>query len=219
MAQGRVPQIVLGVKGVSASVVNGYACCTITYQGETKTLTEWSKVLGIKKQTLYCRLAKPGATVEVAFEKAVQHQEFHGMHDVPEYPIWQAMVNRCTMPANPAYRHYGGRGITCCQRWLDSFQAFFQDMGKRPSLKHSIDRIDNDKGYEPGNVRWATRVQQARNTRRNVFLEWNGRRMTVVEWSNEVGLDRVTLWQRLFTLGWSVERALTTPAGPNGPKK
>lgn len=90
----------------------------------------------------------------------------HGMTRTAEYRAWLQLIQRCTVPQNPKYPSYGGRGIRVCDRWRNSFEAFLSDMGKRPSPDLSIDRINNDGNYEPGNCRWATRSQQARNTRR-----------------------------------------------------
>lgn len=83
-----------------------------------------------------------------------------------EYARWVGMIRRCYSANNPAYKYYGGRGIAVCARWLESFPNFVADMGPRPSAKHSIDRINNDGNYEPGNCRWATASEQARNKRR-----------------------------------------------------
>jgi len=96
----------------------------------------------------------------------------HGLsHQVPEYRVWLAMRERCTNPNNRCYADYGGRGIQVCSRWND-FAAFYEDMGSRPGLGWSIDRIDNDGNYEPGNCRWATASQQRRN--RRDYLAANG---------------------------------------------
>ncbi len=89
----------------------------------------------------------------------------HGMRNEPEYYIWCAMKARCLNPKDPSYDYYGGRGITVCEEWQEDFMSFFDDMGPRPSGKHSLDRVDNNGDYEPGNCKWATKQEQTHNRR------------------------------------------------------
>lgn len=93
-------------------------------------------------------------------------REFHGLKHTPEYEAWCHMKRRCYNKNTPQYRDYGGRGITVCDKWLHSFTAFLSDVGKKPTPSHSINRIDNDGNYEPGNVNWATPSEQASNKRK-----------------------------------------------------
>ncbi len=131
-----------------------------------------------------------------------------------EYTCWCRMIRRCTDRENEFYENYGGRGITVCDRWTreaDGWNNFLKDMGPRPSKELSLDRIDNNKGYYPNNCRWATRTQQQRNKRNTVKITYNGKTMCVVEWAEEIGVSYKCLMQRLRK-GWSITRALTTPA-------
>ena len=129
---------------------------------------------------------------------------------VPEYRAWGNIVQRCTKPSNPQWKNYGGRGITICDRWRESFAAFMEDMGPKPSPDHTIDRIDNERGYEPGNCQWATKKQQCRNRRDNHLLTYQGKTMSVAAWAEETGIRDQTLRGRL-RLGWSTKRTLATP--------
>jgi len=133
----------------------------------------------------------------------------HGLSRSPEFTTWHSMFERCNNPRNKAYAHYGGRGISVCDRW-SAFETFYEDMGPRPSPNHSIDRIDNAKGYCKVNCRWATQTTQNRNSRRNRVLTFNGKAMCLSEWSEQLSISIQTLHSRLRR-GWSVERALTTP--------
>jgi len=129
-----------------------------------------------------------------------------------EYNSWQAMRRRCYDRNHTRYSEWGGRGIVVCDRWRNSFPAFLEDMGKKPSRQHSIERRDNDEPYHRDNCFWATPKQQARNTRRNRILEFDGRSKSLIEWSEETGINRTTITQRLDSCGWSVEKALTKGA-------
>lgn len=117
------------------------------------------------------------------------------------------MLSRCSGPKNSQFKNYGGRGVHVCDRWRD-FAAFLSDMGLPPDGL-SIDRIDNNRGYEPSNCRWATTKEQARNKRTNVFVEFGGERLAVQEWADRLGCEHATLRRRLKL--WGVELALTTP--------
>lgn len=127
----------------------------------------------------------------------------------PEYRCWSHMIGRCENPTDKAFENYGGRGISVCARWRESFEAFYEDMGPRPD-GCSIDRIDVNGNYEPGNCRWATDYTQARNRRNNRLLDWRGRSICLKDAAKEAGLHRSTVERRLAK-GWSVIRALETP--------
>lgn len=130
----------------------------------------------------------------------------------PEYGPWHDMIRRCYDSRRKNYRHYGGRGIKVCDRWRQSFEAFLEDMGPRPSPKHSIDRYPNNDGnYEPDNCRWATQGEQLRNYSRTRHVTYNGRTQCIADWAVEMKLPAQTLYTRIRE-GWDAARALTTPA-------
>lgn len=129
--------------------------------------------------------------------------------DRPEYRSWKAMRERCLKPSAISYPRYGARGIAVCNRWRESFVAFFADMGPRPAGT-SLDRIDVGGNYEPGNCRWATRLEQARNRRNNRLVEFRGERIVLSALAERYGLTRRLLRDRLEH-GWNVERALFEP--------
>jgi hypothetical protein len=132
----------------------------------------------------------------------------HGRTHTPEYESWAQMRHRCSNPNHHAFARYGGRGIRVCARW-DSFEIFLADMGQRPSPKHSLDRVDNDGNYEPSNCRWATRLQQSRNSSSTRPIEWRGVRRPVSEWAETLGVTPDLLYNRLHA-GWTTDRAFTT---------
>jgi hypothetical protein len=126
----------------------------------------------------------------------------------PEYAVWASMIARCNTPTHKAFPRYGGRGITVCERWR-RYEHFIADMGPCPRGL-TLERIDNDKGYEPSNCKWATRAAQNRNTSQTRWLTLNGVTLCQQDWCHRTGLSWGTLNGRLRRK-WSVERALTTP--------
>lgn len=139
------------------------------------------------------------------------NQRTHGMTGSPEYRSWQAMKRRCYYPKDILFHRWGGRGIRVCDHWIHSFENFLEDMGMRPSLQHSLDRLDNDSDYGPQNCRWATRSQQCRNTPRNRLLTLDGATFCLAEWAERTGIASNTIRRRIDHARWSVEKALTTP--------
>lgn len=121
----------------------------------------------------------------------------HGLSKSPEHSAWRAMIGRCHTPTNKRWNYYGGRGITVCDQWRSDFLAFYTHIGPRPGAGYSIDRIDVNGNYEPGNVRWATQKCQSRNRRTNVFHEHNGLSMTIPEWAEHLNVPEITLRKRL----------------------
>lgn len=126
----------------------------------------------------------------------------------PEYRLWVNMRYRCRNPKSRNYKYYGARGIGVCNRWQESFDDFLADVGRRPSPSHSLDRIDSNRGYEPGNVRWATDREQMNNRRDNRLLTWSGQTFSLAEWARQIGVLEVTLRARLRK-GWPIEQVLS----------
>jgi hypothetical protein len=167
---------------------------------------------------------KPGLTGQLT------HGHSRRDEKSPTYSVWQGVLQRTTNLKSPAYPHYGGRGITVCERWRGSFEAFLADMGERPDGLE-LDRYpDNDGGYwcghcdecvrlgHPANCRWATRGEQMRNTRATRFLAFNGKTQCLTDWAAEIGLSPDGLRERLKK-GMPVEEALTRPRQRRGRHK
>lgn len=114
-----------------------------------------------------------------------------------EYNIWRKVMARCLNPNNDNYHHYGGRGITVCDRWLESFESFLQDMGPRPSHKHSIERVDVNGNYEPSNCIWADSKTQGRNKRNSVFMVHNGEKVNIKTYCEDNNLNYNTVFSRI----------------------
>lgn len=138
----------------------------------------------------------------------LKQRKTHSRSHIPEYHSWNSMKGRCLNLNNLAYHNYGGRGIKVCDRWLNSFENFYEDMGPKPSPKHSIDRVNNDGHYEPSNCKWATSQEQNNNRRDNIII--NGR--TLQETCRNKNLNYQIVYQRIHRDGWSVEKALNTTA-------
>lgn len=134
----------------------------------------------------------------------------HGGSRTQLYKVWASIKDRCTNPKNPQYKDYGGRGITMCPGWLEDFGKFSSYMGPRPDGM-TVDRIDNNGPYAPENCRWATRLEQQQNMRTNHNLTFNGKTLSIAGWAREIGMSPNTLYARILTKGWPIEKALTTP--------
>lgn len=130
----------------------------------------------------------------------------HGMEGTLTYNTWSAVKQRCHNPESNLYKNYGGRGIKMFQEWYNDFSTFYKDMGEKP-IGFSLDRIDPNGNYEPGNCRWASSKQQARNKRNTVYLSYKGERKPLAELAEIHGIKRKIVEWRLKN-GWSVEDAL-----------
>lgn len=135
----------------------------------------------------------------------------HGMSDTDEFKIWTGILTRCLNKNSQAYSSYGAKGIDICDRWKESFESFFNDMGHRPSKNHSIDRIDNEKGYSPSNCRWATKLEQARNKRRTLKAELNGELKPITQIAEEHGVTASSVRYR-FSRGKTGRGLIEPPA-------
>ncbi len=155
-------------------------------------------------------------------ERASQSNSTHGMSNSHEFAIWSGMIQRCTNPLNKAFKNYGGRGINVCDRWKSSYENFFSDMGRRPGPNYSIERVDNDRGYEPSNCIWATASQQAKNRRNGsargeqakhskltegAVLEIRCSDLTNAELGRKFGVTRSAIYNVRNGLSWAHQKA------------
>lgn len=138
----------------------------------------------------------------------------HGMSKTKVYKTWLHIKKRCYNPLAHDYQYYGERGISVCSQWHDSFECFRDYVSELPNFGikgYSLDRIDNNGNYEPGNIRWATRKQQSRNRRITRMLTHKGKTQSVGAWAEEMGIPLYLIKNRIYKYGWSIERALTSP--------
>ena len=139
-----------------------------------------------------------------------RRKRFFEYKSTKAYRAWVNMRNRCTNANHQSYKNYGARGITVCEQW-DEFEKFLEDMGQPADKSVSIERVNNQLGYSKENCIWASRYVQRRNSRQNRYLSYQGRKQIVSDWAEEFKLPLGTLLSRLDRMGWSVEKALTTP--------
>ena len=186
----------------------------------TRVVTAVYKVGKLRRCDLVCDCGATKSTTVSAFMKAPTdcikcsaHTKKHGLSKTKEYRSWCAMTNRCLHPSASDYSRYGGKGVTVCERWQgeNGFENFLADMGPKPTPTHSIERIDHKGNYEPGNCKWATATEQARNKSNNRMITFRGVTKPMAAWSEEYNIDESALRYRLDAL-WDVEMALTTPS-------
>lgn len=143
--------------------------------------------------------------------KRCRHHRDELLH-TPEHHVWKDLFDRCYNPNERGFKNYGGRGIKVCERWhgKDGFRNFLEDMGKRPSKHHQLDRIDNDTSYSPENCRWATRKENNRNRGDNRIIEMDGEKKCLTEWCEIYNIRKDCVAGRLAR-GWSVDEAFKKP--------
>lgn len=169
--------------------------------GNTKTTISYNLVKGLATSC--------GCKLRETLLKRNQRLAKHRLSKIPEYQAWSHMMNRCRNPKEKRYNDYGGRGIQVCKRWHNA-KLFFSDMGPKPTPKHTIDRINNELGYFPLNCRWATRLVQNRNTRRNKILTINGISKCISEWAESATVKAGTIYARVES-GWPHDLAVNAP--------
>lgn len=181
---------------------NGHRYANFQCKCGNKFIASITKVKTLHTKSCGCLVSK----------KLAEMNTIHGMTNSNEYHAWEGLIQRCTNPNNPKYPKWGGRGIKVCDRWVNSFENFFEDMGKRPSKNHSLDRFPNNDGhYELTNCRWANRQEQANNRRSNFIVEYKGQKEPLKKLTDLYGLRYSIVIQRIKKLGWSVSDAFEKP--------
>ncbi len=148
-------------------------------------------------------------------EKLSTHKESYGEGQTPEYRAWNSMKRRCYNPKAHAFHRYGGKGVSVCDKWLNSYENFLEDMGRRPSELHSLDRINGDRDYSKENCRWADKKEQARNTYRSINVIIEGESMRFADACEKYSIKGKIVRMRL-SLGWELEKAFKAPVGTWG---
>lgn len=168
---------------------------------KNKGMWECSCICG-GKTILSTYLLNSGTTTSCGCNNSSENRRLrtlkHGMNGTPEYIAWAHMKSRCYNTNNIHYTYYGGRGITVYEEWINDFDSFYKYIGLRPSPNHSLDRFPNTNGnYEPGNVRWATKIQQMHNTRRNIYLTYNGHTKILSQWAKLLSVHHEHITRKL----------------------
>lgn len=185
----------------------------IEFSGRSKNSQRFWRcrcVCGVEKE-VYEGALRAGGTKSCGCRRHCNQPIKHGEAEkTPEYRAWAGITKRCCRPKNPKYPNYGGRGITMCSRWRGNYLAFLEDMGRRPSDKHSLDRIDNNKGYYKENCAWRTAKEQHNNKRTNRWIELDGEVKTAAQWEEVSGIKQDVIRGRL-RLGWTIRDAIRLP--------
>lgn len=176
---------------------NSYWVCICRCSPEKERIVQGDNLKNGGTKSCGCYRLKHGATIR-------------GEKRPRSYVSWADMKARCKYPSNENYERYGGRGITVCERWIDSYENFLEDMGE-PTKGLTLERKNNDGNYSPENCKWATDIEQVRNRRSNHNLTYNGETKCLVEWSEILNINYNTLKTRINQAGWSVEQAFETP--------
>jgi len=148
-------------------------------------------------------------SAKINSERMKTQMKTHGLTLTSEYNAWSSMKKRCLKTNHKSYKDYGGRGIFIEEDWVNSFECFLKDMGKKPNKNYSLDRINNNIGYSKENCKWSTKKEQSRNVRNNVMVEYKGETKCLSEWSEIIGINRNKLNYRIFTAKWCIEKAMT----------
>lgn len=166
--------------------------------GVTKAISKYALLDGATSSCGCLRRERAKENVKIARSVGSRGNLKHGMSGTSEWHIWKDMIRRCSDPRRPAWPSYGGRGIRVCEGWA-AFEAFYADMGPRPTDLHTIERRNNDENYGPGNCFWATRKEQARNRRSSAVYTAYGHTATIAEWAELLGVAQSRLGHALRT--------------------
>lgn len=180
---------VIDMAGKQYADITAVRACGKASSGDLKWLFSCRCGIEFEANGYYARSGKISSCPTCAAERSRIASVKHGLSRSPEFEIWTGIQTRCLNQNATAFKNYGGRGISICQRWIDSFENFLHDMGPRPSQHHSIERDNNDGNYEPGNCRWATAEEQANNKRNNVKVTIDGVTKNISAWARQFGVQ------------------------------